>query len=478
MSTDLLHQKVISLSSYPLFHDQLETLRKFEEGLRNLDDWGLARINPLAFAEHYGLPSGVCVDLFIAGAKIGLFDLRWNLLCPGCGGVEYSVESMDQIAGDKFHCTICSIDVTTELDNQIEAAFSINRGIIPIDVSPFKSFDCYRRHFFSSNYERSKELNDYSHRHFVSFTPLDPDGQKIIEFTADRSSLYRLLSMVSHSELHLRIDDKETEAAQTLIVDIAENGFMVHNLQAHPGQISLAINNRTKKPNAAALLKTDFSLLHSILKSHPNIRRRFLTAKDLLNNQTFRELFRVQNLSRDLSLNVQNLSIIFTDLKDSTMMYDRAGDFTAYKLVRRHFEILIAIIRKNSGAIVKTMGDAIMATFSTPAHAVRASVDMLRQAAAMPPESGYRIGLKVGAHEGSALAVVADERLDYFGQSVNIACRVQNLAAPGELWLTESMLQSPGIENLCRTQGISPVQHSAMLKGIEQPMSVYQCRVV
>ena len=87
---------------------------------------------------------------------------------------------------------------------------------------------------------------------------------------------------------------------------------------------------------------------------------------------------------------------------------------------------------------------------------------------------GHDTGLKVGLHEGPALAVNSDERLDYFGQTVNVAARVQGLASAGEIWLTHRVMQSPGVADLMRGAGYQPLEKDVSLKGVGAPTRVHQ----
>src|SRR5829696_8128146 len=71
-----------------------------------------------------------------------------------------------------------------------------------------------------------------------------------------------------------------------------------------------------------------------------NHRRPFLTAKQLLTNQTFRDIFRADTLNVDQRLKITSLTFLFTDLKGSTELYERVGDLAAFDLVRAHFRVL------------------------------------------------------------------------------------------------------------------------------------------
>src|SRR4029079_19382269 len=92
-------------------------------------------------------------------------------------------------------------------------------------------------------------------------------------------------------------------------------------------------------------------------------RRPVLTAKRLLTNQTFRDLYRTDTLAIDQRLKITSLTFLFTDLKGSTGLYERVGALVAFDLVQAHFRVLHDIVAAESGAVVKTIGDAVMATF-------------------------------------------------------------------------------------------------------------------
>lgn len=118
-----------------------------------------------------------------------------------------------------------------------------------------------------------------------------------------------------------------------------------------------------------------------------------------------------------------------------------------------------------------------MATFSSPLEGLFASLEMMFRIDRMNEEfkeHGHEIGLKVGLNEGSALAVINDERLDYFGQSVNIAARVQALASAGEIWVTEPILSSPGIQEELNLKGYGSERYEAFLKGVGQKATVHK----
>jgi class 3 adenylate cyclase len=206
--------------------------------------------------------------------------------------------------------------------------------------------------------------------------------------------------------------------------------------------------------------------LHCLLGS----RRPFLTAKRLLSNQTFRDLYRTDTIAVDQRLKITSLTFLFTDLKGSTELYDRVGDLAAYDLVNAHFRALHEIVAAQGGAVVKTIGDAVMATFPTPDRALAAA---LRMRGAMRDLAGELI-LKIGIHEGPCIAVMLNERQDYFGQTVNIASRVQGLATSSSIFATSQVVGHNASARLLESDGIKPLPKEQMLRGIAEKWAVFE----
>jgi class 3 adenylate cyclase len=117
----------------------------------------------------------------------------------------------------------------------------------------------------------------------------------------------------------------------------------------------------------------------------------------------------------------------------------------------------------------------VMATFVKPEHAIVAGLRMRAAMDALNAERGTGdLVVKIGIHEGPCLAVMLNERQDYFGQTVNIAARVQGLATSQSIHVTGGVVETPAVSALLRERAIKPIQKEAALRGISDKVMVYE----
>jgi len=206
--------------------------------------------------------------------------------------------------------------------------------------------------------------------------------------------------------------------------------------------------------------------------------------------QLFRDLFAREVLRPDGRISVNSLTIVFTDLKGSTQLYRDIGDAPAFSQVLTHFDLLKHAIATEGGAIVKTMGDAVMAVFPRPAPALRALFVAQRQLAlakSVAPWSGppgtaalaKPLSLKAAVHHGPCIAITQNDRLDYFGTTVNVAARLCGISTGADLLVSETVRNDVEVSALLAEQPAhvrTEVEHTR-LRGIEgEIFEVYRIR--
>lgn len=227
----------------------------------------------------------------------------------------------------------------------------------------------------------------------------------------------------------------------------------------HPSVRSLPKNLTNPNDPLAALLK----------KKQMDGDIRPVTAHELLTVQTFRDFFKSETFPEGESFEVRRVAILFTDLAGSTALYTRKGDPNAYDLVREHFTILRQVVDNSHGAIIKTIGDAVMAAFTSETQALKAALQAQRDIHYFNenrnlPEND-RLMLKIGVHAGPSLYVNLNDRLDYFGSTVNTAARTEGQAQAGEILFTDTIMNAPGVQELLNSYQL--VNSEVQLKGLD-----------
>lgn len=202
-----------------------------------------------------------------------------------------------------------------------------------------------------------------------------------------------------------------------------------------------------------------------------------MSALRLINTMTFRDLLTTETLSEGQSLGVRQMAIFFSDLRGSTAMYNRLGDAVAYQRVREHFQAIFAAVSQHQGTAIKTIGDGVMGSFTTPAGAVQGIRAVLNALERVNLANGFtgqdRLILKVGLHVGPCIVVTLNKQLDYFGETVNIAARLSEQSKGHEIVVSEAVLADPAAQALLAELGpIEPL--TTELRGLPTPQKLYR----
>ena len=446
--------------------DAVETL------VREAPDYRLNRLNVLAFAAERGLDEERVIAAFLHAAQIGLFEMSWNVLCPGCGGVLDAGTSLKTVNREEYSCSLCAAGYEPTLDEMVEVTFTVNRRVRKIaahDPDSLSMWDYDRQFFWSSGIDLPDDLEAAFDDVVLEGVEL-PAGERALLSLQLPAAFVIVFDPVTHSAIFLDVKGEPTRERQAISLVLHDLHPPQQTIELRPGPLRLAVENRTAKRVLPAVWIAN-DQFHEILGR----RRPFLTAKRLLTNQTFRDLYRTDTLDIDQRLKITSLTFLFTDLKGSTELYERVGDLVAYDLVREHFRVLNDIVAAEAGAVVKTIGDAVMATFPTPDRAVAAALRMRDAMGGLGEARGNEeFLLKIGIHEGPCLAVMLNDRQDYFGQTVNIASRVQNLAVSRSIFATGSVVENPKATALFDAKGVHPRAQSTALRGINDQWAVYE----
>jgi class 3 adenylate cyclase len=434
----------------------------------------LCRINAIDFARSERLDEDRVIGGFLHATRLGLFDLLWNILCPSCGGVLDTNTTLKTVTRPEYRCAFCAAGYEPVLDEVVEVTFTVNprlRAIAAHHPDTLAPLDYYRQVFWSSGMDLPPpaEFARVMDELMLETVELPPGERAILSLTLP-PGLVIILDPVTHYAQFLDVKGEPRRERQNLAVLLDRNATAHATTTLQPGPIRLSIENHDDVRALPGVWVAGAELEHLLSRRKP-----FLTAKRLLSNQTFRDIYHADTLDVEQRLKITSLTFLFTDLKGATELYQRVGDLIAYDLVREHFQVLAEIVGAESGAVVKTIGDAVMATFPTPNRAVAASLRM-REAMRRLNEQRRRddLILKIGIHEGPCLAVMLNDRQDYFGQTVNIASRVQNLASSQAIYATGSVVDHEATAELLDRAGVLPVRQHQMLRGVGELLTIYE----
>lgn len=394
----------------------------------------LMHLRPLALARGWHAPERPVVETCLYGVKSGLLNLHWDLLCPNCRGPKLTVGTLDRLPTGA-HCATCNIDYERDFARNVELTFRPAPTVREIADGHF----CLFGPMTTPHVLVQQTLAPGETREVDAPVGLEPGD-------------YRLRGLHPGGEALVRWNGGGFPSIEAI------EGDVIAGDDAPDGKIRLI--NRRAQP------------VTLLLESRLWVRDA-LTAARVTALQAFRDLFASEALRPGDDVAVGRVTLMFTDLRSSTALYARIGDAAAYRLVREHFAYLADAVRRHDGGIVKTIGDAVMAAFSDPAQAVAAALDIQRNVtrfnASIGAGEGDGLTIKLGLHVGPAIAVTLNDRLDYFGQTVNLAARLQGQSRGGDIVMSAQLLAEPGVAALI--DSVPGADEVTQLKGIDAPVA-------
>ncbi|HTO60709.1 MAG TPA: adenylate/guanylate cyclase domain-containing protein [Bradyrhizobium sp.] len=439
--------------------------------VRDAPDHALNRINAPDLAAREGVGEEQLIAALLNAVGLGLFEMTWNVMCPSCAGVLSINKSLKTLDRSQYDCAFCAAGYETRLDDLVEVTFTVSprvRRIAAHSPDELSAAEYYRQIFWSSAIDLPPDLEKRLEEVTLETVDLPAGERAILALHLPKGTLIAF-DPVTHTARFLDVSGEETSERQNLSMIFGKVQVPVETVALRPGPLRLALDNRTESRVLPTVWMANQALDELLTR-----RRPVLTARRLLTNQTFRDIYRTDTLAIGQRLKILSLTFLFSDLKDSTGLYDRVGDLVAFDLVNEHFRLLQEIIASERGAIVKTIGDAVMATFETPDRAIAAAIRMREAMSNLGAERQHQsLGLKMGIHEGPCLAVTLNAQQDYFGQTVNIASRVQGLAASRSIVVTEPIVDNAQARALLEANGLTPMPRRVALGGIADKMSVY-----
>jgi class 3 adenylate cyclase len=395
--------------------------------VEHADDLSAKRIRPYKLADDWHEPRRDVLEVCLHATRAGLLDFQWDLLCPLCRGPQESPQSLRDIHTD-VHCDSCKIDFRINFDRYVELTFRPNPAVRRVDIQAF----CVG----------SPELTP----HVVAQQLLAAGQQRVLNLPLERGS-YRLRAVELSGAQDVVVAADGNTSAQVVL---SKNSWTRDALRVAE-RVSLELHNETDAEQLVILERMAWN-------------DQATTAAEVTALQMFRDLFAAEALRPGEQISVGTLTVLFTDLRDSTKLYREIGDATAFGRVMNHFDVVRKSIADHDGAIVKTIGDAVMAVFRCAADGLVAMLEAQR-ALASPSDGSPPLQLKAGLHTGPCIAVTLNDRLDYFGSTVNLAARLEALSHGCDVIISRSVFEDAQVRELLDSKRLSATEFDMTLKG-------------
>lgn len=407
--------------------DVVDRLVRF---VQTADEFALARIRPYELADNWNASRRVVLETCLRSTRHGLLDLQWEVMCPLCRGAKETDATLRDLS-PKVHCDTCRIDFNVNFDRFVELTFRPNALLRPVEVLDF----CMGSPQWTPHIVAQQLMPAHSKRDLT--LPLEPGR-------------YRLRALELSGGQDVVVSD---DGAKSVSLTVAESGWPEEESRLSTDS-TVALENATSAEQLLILERLAWS-------------DQSATAAEVTALQIFRDLFSNEALRPGEQISVGTLTILFTDLRHSTQLYREIGDATAFGRVMTHFDVLKEVIADEDGALVKTIGDAVMAVFRRPVSAVRAMLTA-QELLASPGARALPLTLKAGIHVGPCIAVTLNDRLDYFGTTVNLAARLEGLSTGEDVIISRALYEDPEVRTLVESENLTTNAFEIELKGFER----------
>jgi class 3 adenylate cyclase len=370
--------------------------------LREQADEVVTQIHPLELAAAWRTDGRQTIEAFLHATRAGLVELEWQIDCPGCRVGVDAVPRLDGIRG-RIHCDECNISFDVDFAANVHATFTVHPSIRKVARVVY----CATSPFF--------------HPHIHGYASIAPGEARTLSTLPDGDVLLRargtsrsLTVERQRGGCSIVIDD----SAITLTDAPTADGILnVINRGAHPARLQI------ERAGWRAL------------RAHGGL---------ICTIPGFTELFGTDAPAAGLPLGIGRLAVLFTDLVGSVDLYNKVGDARAFALVQEHWRDAMAAIAAHDGAVIKTLGDGVFASFTEVSHAVEAAIDIMNAAERLSRDHKIQFAIRAGCHEGPCFLVRANDRLDLFGSTVNLAARLSATAGGQQLALLDTKADTVG----------------------------------
>ncbi len=400
--------------------------------IRTGDDADLHRIQIRERARVWKLPETELLKVALYATRAGLLTLSWDTVCPHCRGVRDENGTLGSLQSSS-RCDACQVTFTTDTVESVEVTFRVHPSIRNVPEQLYCSAEPAKK----------------SHIRVQWTLPAGATVGVMPRLEPGRYTMWR----AQQGGWYLDVEDEGGDRDAKIRWAPHPKDTVIKA----PTGAEIVLENTAGEPEVFTIEQAKWS-------DHA------LRAGQLLSFQEFRDLFSEEYIGADVRLGVGEQTLLFTDVVGSTAFYAERGDPGAFMEIKRHFDEVFAIVAECRGAVVKTIGDAVMATFIDPIDSLRAAYKIHK--AFHPTRSDTPIRLRISLNTGPCIAVRLNANADFFGGTVNVAAKLQALAEGYQIAMSDATYRSPGVAEYLAEQQAPLEQLSYTSKALPAPVGV------
>ena len=366
---------------------------KLAEHILKGDELELDALKVIRLAHDWKIEYQKLLKICLHGSRLGLLNISWNLVCPHCKGSRFGAKSLGEIPFEAI-CEPCNVEFKASDEEAVEVIFKVHPSVREISEKSY----CAAEPAKKSHIKTQQPVKPNSVLKLKA--PILQGSYKITVKNQPTKYIFKVTPEASNSDIYIDL------------------GTVNENLN-FVGQKSYILFKNNSDQEVTFKLEELKLIDYALRPQH------------VLMYPDFRDLFANEHLKSDLKLHLGEQTLLFTDVVGSTAYYEKVGDAKAFEDVRKHFVEVFEIIKKHQGQVVKTIGDAVMATFFTVEDALAASEKIQKSFDGARAEANLR--LRISIHKGVVIAVHLESGLDYFGSAINKCAKIQNLAGAGQI---------------------------------------------
>lgn len=407
-----------------------EMADKLGEFLKSAAPQTLAQIRPLELAEALGTSAEETLEACLVAARNELLVLRWDILCPTCRAPASTVSMLSQV-NQHTGCQACDTEFQSNLANAIELVFQAHAEIRAVDSGQY----CIGGPEHSPHVVTQLRLSPGERMEIV--VPLSPG-----DYLLRGAGLARSMPLRSRNRA----------APGQLDVALSEFGAVAHKPVVRAGRVAMRLTNDL---NSCQVVRLERAI----------DRDNVVTAAMASAMPKFRELFPDQVFRRDLPVTTEDLSFLAVRILGTDELYDSLPEADAYLLIQRTMQAIEACVAAHRGAVIKIVGESLLASLAGSQEAVQAAVEIPTRLSEQAELQGVEV--VCGVHRGPALVTTQNGRLDYFGTTVRT---VEALAGRNQalIVLSDAIFTQPDVNAWLAANNLPHQLETASLPGGQQ----------